>query len=91
MTRFYKGRTNSREPVHRPRRVSKPVTTCVKRRDLGRHLEHHGCKLFRKGGNQAIYINRTTDNSSAVPRHREINEVLVKKICKDLEVPAPSS
>ena len=27
--------------------------------------------------------------SGAVPRHREINEILVKKICKDLEIPPP--
>jgi hypothetical protein len=26
---------------------------------------------------------------TAVPRHREINEFLVRKICRDLGIPAP--
>jgi len=34
-------------------------------------------------------IERATRKSSAVPRHREINEYLARKICRDLEVPAP--
>ena len=36
-----------------------------------------------------MYINRATGKASAVPRHREINEILALKICKDLEVPPP--
>jgi mRNA interferase HicA len=61
----------------------------MKRADLIRHLEAHGCSLLREGGRHSIYVNRTTRKSSAVPRHREINDFLAQKICKDLEVPAP--
>ena len=61
----------------------------MKRADLIRHLEAHGCSLLREGGRHSIYVNRTTRKSSAVPRHREINDFLAQKICKDLEAPAP--
>jgi predicted RNA binding protein YcfA (HicA-like mRNA interferase family) len=61
----------------------------MKRRDLIRHLESHGCQLFREGSNHTVYVNRPAKKSSAVPRHREINEYLSKKICRDLQIPEP--
>jgi predicted RNA binding protein YcfA (HicA-like mRNA interferase family) len=61
----------------------------VKRVDLVRHLEQHGCVLFREGGSHSVYVNRRTRKSSSVPRHREINEFLASKICRDLEIPMP--
>jgi predicted RNA binding protein YcfA (HicA-like mRNA interferase family) len=61
----------------------------VKRRELVRHLEAHGCKLLREGANHSIFINRPARKSSAVPRHNEINDFLARKICKDLAVPEP--
>jgi mRNA interferase HicA len=45
--------------------------------------------LFREGGNHSIYLNRRARKSSSVPRHREINEFLARKICRDLEIPMP--
>ena len=61
----------------------------MKRRDLVRHLEQHGCELLREGANHTVYVNRSARKASTVPRHREINDVLARKICRDLEVPAP--
>ena len=61
----------------------------MKRLDLIRHLEQHGCVLLREGGRHSVYINRQTRKSSTVPRHREVNDFLARKICKDLEVPLP--
>jgi mRNA interferase HicA len=61
----------------------------VKRVDLLRHLEAHGCVLLREGGNHSVYVNRTARKTSTVPRHREVNDHLVRKICRDLEIPAP--
>lgn len=61
----------------------------MKRRDLIRHLERHGCEELREGGKHTIYVNRTARKTSAVPRHREVNEYLARKICRDLEVPDP--
>lgn len=61
----------------------------MKRRDLIRHLEHHGCEFLREGGNHTIYLNRRTRKVSSVPRYREVFEFLARKICKDLEIPPP--
>ncbi|MEP7338743.1 MAG: type II toxin-antitoxin system HicA family toxin [Acidobacteriota bacterium] len=61
----------------------------MKRVDLIRYLERHGCEFLREGGNHSIYVNRATNSVSAVPRHREINDFLARKICRDLQVPEP--
>ena len=61
----------------------------MKRRELLEHLERHGCEFLREGGNHTIYVNRAARKSSSVPRHREINEFLVRKICRDLQIPEP--
>ncbi|MCP2728446.1 type II toxin-antitoxin system HicA family toxin [Limnofasciculus baicalensis] len=61
----------------------------MKRIDLIRHLKNHGCEFLREGGNQTMYVNRTAQKSSAIPRHREINDFLARKICRDLQIPEP--
>ncbi len=61
----------------------------MKRRDLIRHLERHGCEFLREGGNHTVFVNRRRRKSSTVPRHREVFEFLARKICKDLEIPVP--
>ena len=61
----------------------------MKRVDLLRYLAEHGCELLREGGRHSVYVNRRTGKSSTVPRHCEINEILAKKVCKDLEVEPP--
>ena len=59
----------------------------MKRVNLVRHLLAHGCELLREGGNHSVFLNRSTRKVATVPRHREINEFLARKICKDLDVP----
>ena len=61
----------------------------MKRIDLIRHLERYGVQLLREGGSHSVYVNRSADKTSTVPRHPEINDFLARKICKDLEVPKP--
>jgi len=61
----------------------------MKRLDLVRHLEAHGCQLLREGANHSVYVNRAAHKTSTVPRHREINDYLADKICKDLEIAPP--
>ncbi len=61
----------------------------MKRRDLIRHLERHGCEMMREGGSHTVYVNRARRKTTAVPRHREINDFLARKICQDLEIPEP--
>jgi len=61
----------------------------MKRIDLIRHLEQHGCEFLREGGEHTVYINRAARRSSSVPRHREIHEFLARKICDDLQIQRP--
>jgi predicted RNA binding protein YcfA (HicA-like mRNA interferase family) len=61
----------------------------VKRRDLVRHLESHGCRLLREGGRHSVYVNEAAQKTSTVPRHNEINDYLARKICRDLDLPPP--
>jgi mRNA interferase HicA len=50
----------------------------MKRVDLVRHLETHGCEFLREGGRHTIYVNRATQRSTSIPRHREINNLLAR-------------
>jgi len=61
----------------------------MKRADLVRHLETHGCYLLREGRRHSLFVNPANNQTSAVPRHREINEFLTRKICRDLGVAEP--
>lgn len=63
----------------------------MKRRDLVRHLEQHGCVLKREGGNHSVFVNPVRQTVSAVPRHTEIKAFTALKICRDLEIPAPTN
>ena len=61
----------------------------MKRIGLIRHLEKHGCEFLREGGGHTVYVNRKEKKVTTLPRHREIDEYLSRKICKDLGVKAP--
>jgi predicted RNA binding protein YcfA (HicA-like mRNA interferase family) len=61
----------------------------LKRRDLIRHLEQHGCRLRREGGGHSIYWNPANGRTAAVPRHSEINTFTARGICAGLGVPPP--
>ena len=56
----------------------------MKRRDLVKKLEKAGCNLLRHGGKHDIYHNPANGKSEPVPRHREVNELLARKIIKSL-------
>ena len=58
----------------------------MKRRVLIRRIEKMGCELLREGGNHSVYVNRLKKKVTTVPRHREIDENLAKRIFKDLEI-----
>jgi mRNA interferase HicA len=59
----------------------------VKRGDLLRHLRQHGCYLKREGASHSLWSNPNTGHVEAIPRHTEIANNLVKKICRALSVP----
>jgi len=56
----------------------------MKRQDLIRHVESRGCLLLREGGRHSIYYNPVNNQTSAIPRHREINEFLARSILRKL-------
>lgn len=56
----------------------------MKRRDLVSQLEAAGCVMIRHGSRHDWYRNPSTGMSQPVPRHREINEILAKRILKRL-------
>ncbi|MBX3342652.1 MAG: type II toxin-antitoxin system HicA family toxin [Nitrospira sp.] len=56
----------------------------MKHRDLVSTLEQAGCVLLRHGGKHDIYHNPKTGKSEPVPRHREINEMLARRIIRSL-------
>jgi len=43
--------------------------------------------LLREGGSHSVYLNPGNRKVSTVPRHREINEDLARRICRDLDIP----
>lgn len=61
----------------------------MKRLDLIRHVESHGCVLRREGGSHSVYVNPLLMQTSTIPRHREVNDFLARKICRDLGVALP--
>ena len=62
----------------------------MKRIDLIRHFEASGCVFLREGGRHTVYVNQISRKVSTVPRHREINGFMAKKICRELEIQEPS-
>ena len=52
-------------------------------------LHEHGCVLVREGARHSWYGNPSENKRSSIPRHKEINDLLVIKICKDLGIPRP--
>ncbi len=61
----------------------------MKRNELIRHLSKNGCELLREGSRHSIWRNVKLGNMTAVPRHTEIKEFMVRKICKDLDIKKP--
>lgn len=62
----------------------------MKRRILIKYLNEEGCQFLREGKKHTIYFNQMTKSISTIPRHTEISNKLVRKICKDLGILPPS-
>jgi mRNA interferase HicA len=59
----------------------------MKRNKLIKYLEKNDCIFLREGSSHSIYRNIQNGKISTAPRHSDIKEILVRKICKDLGVP----
>jgi hypothetical protein len=61
----------------------------MKRSALLLHLHANGCAILREGRKHTIVINIAIKKASSVPRHKEIDDFLAKKICRDLGIAKP--
>ncbi len=56
----------------------------MKRKDLLKIIESKDCVFVRHGGNHDWYRNPQVNKSQAIPRHKEIEDGLAKRIIKRL-------
>jgi hypothetical protein len=59
----------------------------VKRNHFIKHLEKNNCQLHGHGSKHDIFLNTITKKKTTVPRHTQIDKLLAKAICKQLEIP----
>ncbi len=58
----------------------------MKRVELLKRLRRQGWEMIREGSRHSLWRNNLGDRRSAIPRHREIDDLLARKICRDLGV-----
>ena len=58
----------------------------MKRSELLKHLRTEGCEFIREGARHSWWGNPAQNKRSSIPRHREVDDDLAKKICKDLGI-----
>jgi len=63
----------------------------MKRLNLVRHILEQGCILYREGAKHSIFLNPENGHFSSVPRHREIETFLARKICRQLDINLPET
>lgn len=57
-----------------------------------KHLNQNGCfATGRQKGSHAQFCNKETGAKTIVPLHNDIDDMLCKRICKQLGIPAPES
>ncbi len=61
----------------------------MKRTEFLKYLKANGCSFLREGGRHSMWKNHSNDKVTYIPRHNEIDNVLVKTICRQLHIPKP--
>jgi mRNA interferase HicA len=61
----------------------------MKRTAFLKFLRQQGCELIREGASHSWWQNASLNKRSSIPRHSEINDILTRKICKDLGIDHP--
>ena len=61
----------------------------MKRRDFIRHLSNEGCGIHREGAKHSVFYNPENGRLASVPRHREIEINLARRICRQLDIHVP--
>jgi mRNA interferase HicA len=55
----------------------------MKLSEFVKYLKAHHCNLLREGASHSWWEHSDSKKRSSVPRHKEINDNLARKICKD--------
>jgi mRNA interferase HicA len=63
----------------------------MKRRDLTGHLIRQGCVLHREGSKHSVFFNPENGHLATISRHREIEIILARKICRQLDISLPKT
>ena len=58
----------------------------MKRKDLIYHLNGNHCLLIREGAKHSVFFNPVNNKTTTIPRHKEIDNFLARKVCKDLGI-----
>ncbi len=53
------------------------------------YLRRYGCFVKREGSRHTLVQNANNGMRETIPRHIEIDNTLVKKICRRLKIPDP--
>ena len=61
----------------------------MKRRAVLNHFKENECLLDREGAKHSIIVNTKTGAWTSMPRHSDIREITVMKMCKELGIPKP--
>lgn len=59
----------------------------MKRGQLIKHIENHGCVFDHEGGRHTMYINPSNGQQSVIGRHSELKNYMCQLICKQLGIP----
>ena len=59
----------------------------MKRLELEKHLLGHGCVVLREGANHTSWHNPANQKQTVMGRHREIDNIMARTICKQLGIP----
>ena len=64
----------------------------MKRTKFLKHLYRHGCYFVRAGARHTFLARRRwfAHDRRAAPRHAEMRSDLIRKICKDVDIPPRS-
>jgi len=62
----------------------------MRRIDFIKHITNQGCIFIREGAKHSVFFNPLTKRFSTIPRHKEINNFLAKKISDDLGIIKPT-
>jgi len=54
-----------------------------------RYLRRNACFVVREGGKHTLVESSKNGRRETVPRHSEIDNILVKKICSRLQIGKP--